>query len=117
MKSLWKALLTAAILGVLWTEPARADLHVVIIQEFGLPFSLSQTNFANSPTNFANSNTNFANAETNFANSPTNYSNNSSNYANGPNGQRRLLSSRNVNAHVVGDAGLRAGSGYESRYG
>jgi hypothetical protein len=70
---------------------ALADLPVTVIDESGLPYSLSPSNYKNSSANYNNAISNYANASSNYDNSEANYSNSSANYDNGPNGKRRLI--------------------------
>jgi len=82
-------------LGCLWTGTARADMTAIIIDENGLPFDLSPSNYTNSPANYDNSPENYDNSDANYDNSPANYNNSPANYENGINGKQRIISEDN----------------------
>ncbi len=72
-----------------------ADIKIILIDDSGLPYSLSPSKYSNSPSKYSNSPSKYSNSESKYSNSPSKYSNSPSKYSNGPSGKNRLLADNN----------------------
>lgn len=72
-----------------------ADYKIILVDESGLPHSLSSSKYSNSPSKYSNSPSKYSNSESKYSNSPSKYSNSSSKYSNGSSGKNRLLTENN----------------------
>ena len=90
------------VLTNVFSNSAKADLRVALIDEATLPYDLSPSNYKNSSSKYENSESNYKNSSSNYENSESNYKNSSSNYENGESGHRRLILKKEGSYYFIG---------------